>query len=289
MTYKSLKNHMKNIVKYMAKTYHYKFHVVFDKTSDTFKTSKTNSAISIGVKDVYNRNDIMFTDGVNYMISMFHECQHAIDFNTIRNSVDIIDSMRSFCAEFSNESYYMQIYHHSSLELNAQQLALYNVRNYLHNAFPGHNEEVDNHILYWGKNWFQNADATTYSTFMKASSLDEFLQKFDEYRQTHWENAKPYTYDFSNPCSDHIFDVMLQHNLTDRVHPYDFCFQNTSNAKLQRNAAFLINAETNEELRDLIPVLQDKSALQSVRDDVIDFSSHHSDLQSNLQQTMEKQ
>lgn len=270
MKYSALKKHMSRIIKQMAKQNHVNILAAYNKSSRVSFASKNENRITIGVSDIWNKDNIMFTDAVSYIITTFHECQHAIDFYGIRHG-DTSNLLRSFCSEYDNNYYYMGMYYHSDLELNAQYNALLNSREYLYDVFPGHNDAIDQHILYWGKKWFENPEqnASCSFDFSRYDKLDDFLQAFEEYKNNHWINAKPIQYDFTQDYSDHIYHIMRQHLMNDRIHSYDFCFQNIDDAKLQQVAAFLINAETNDELGKLVPAIKDENLLSEVRQNLL--------------------
>lgn len=273
MKYAEVEKLIKVLIKHEARKNKTHFTVVLDKNDDRFRTSKDTGVISIGVSDVYNKEDIMFTDMVSYLINSVHECNHALQFRAIRKSKVIDDYVETFSSEYDNQTYYLSMYYHSPLELDAQYNALRDTRAFLHHKYPGHNAAIDKHVLYWGIKWFDSFldNNGNLLEIFQCDNLDSFLDKFDCYRSNHYERNDMFHYDFNKCYSDNIWNIINQHKATGRIHPYDICFENADSIKLQRDAAFLINVMHNDKLKFMIPVLNDTEQLSFIESRVINY------------------
>lgn len=275
MKYKTLKYHINDAIKFSSKKYHMHTLVKFDFERDDFVTRKSTSEIIIGLSKVYGRDDIMFTDAVELIINTFHECYHAVQFQQIRNSNVLTDDVIAFGAEYGNQYYYYQMYHHSTLELDAEYEALNNARKYLHKKYKGYEDVIDKHLLYWGNKWFEDPmwPDRQYLNPENCIELDDFLVEFDRYRRSHWSRSETMQYDIDKVYGDNIWNIMNKHVQMGRYHLYDACFMNTHDIKLQREAALLINLTNNDELLSLVPAFHNLSELEQIKSNVMNYES----------------
>ena len=184
MFFKIKENHsnlkkLKEIVKIISKSYHFKIRLTVRKPSDFgrvfFDDNMKNIQLQIGIMDYLFQKDPTF-NFVRSLIILYHELQHVKQNEDIQNGVSSPEMFYNVIAISKNQDYYLQNYNLDLREMDANYVGIHKAYERIKKEYPEINvfENIKKYML--EHSFFKDY----FSKIKMASTMEEIDAIFDE-------------------------------------------------------------------------------------------------------------
>lgn len=274
MFFKIKENHsnlkkLKEIVKTISKSYHFKIRLTVRKPSDFgrvfFDDNMKNIQVQIGVMDYLFQKDPTF-NFVRSLIILYHELQHVKQNEDIQNGVSSPEMFYNVIAISKNQDYYLQNYNFDLREMDANYVGIHKAYERIKKEYPEINifENIKKYML--EHSFFQDY----FPKIKMASTMEEIDAIFDEMLERIPQIPKSIERCTSEISKSHKPDEFLKH-FTDYCNEHDINYPNILiKAKYHSDANFLSDKVIGRIMLDKYPEYQELAIKNHIQVDPLD-------------------